>query len=351
MIGSSVNPALGRIDYSPITRGAESAAQSIQAGGQAYGNMFANLGQQIGNSLAQKKKEEEQYKSIISATKSLATNVDNLKDVSPDVKAWVKKTTESIDNPKLSSMERANLAQSLNPMINSVVGSAINQSMASDARKRQGMELNAALERNKTAGIEAQLRTPGMTFEKLNASAEAAPEQTFATLTQFMSAGEALAVMESTGKISQETKEAKLGLIRAQIKETSTPKSVALTDTDKELNDRIAAEEAQLGRRVTALERVKLRDAMKTPTPLLRPGTKKDLILEDPETGKEKTVPSVWDGNEWRVEVSGAPVYLSPPGMFGGGGKTPNPSIFGRPYASDLDAGVRNFTTLLNPKK
>ena len=53
MIGSSVNPALGRIDYSPITRGAESAAQSIQAGGQAYGQMFANLGQQIGSGIQQ----------------------------------------------------------------------------------------------------------------------------------------------------------------------------------------------------------------------------------------------------------------------------------------------------------
>lgn len=53
MIGSTVNPALGRIDYSPITQGAQSAAQSIQAGGQAYGQMFANLGQQIGSGIQQ----------------------------------------------------------------------------------------------------------------------------------------------------------------------------------------------------------------------------------------------------------------------------------------------------------
>lgn len=53
MIGSSVNPALGRIDYSPITRGAESAAQSIQAGGQAYGQMFSNLGKQISGGFEQ----------------------------------------------------------------------------------------------------------------------------------------------------------------------------------------------------------------------------------------------------------------------------------------------------------
>lgn len=58
MIGSSINPALGRIDYSPITRGAESAAQSIQAGGQAYGNMFANLGQQIGGGIQQYQKNK-----------------------------------------------------------------------------------------------------------------------------------------------------------------------------------------------------------------------------------------------------------------------------------------------------
>jgi len=60
MIGSSVNPALGRIDYSPITRGAESAAQSIQAGGQAYGNMFANLGQQIGSGIQQYQKNKQE---------------------------------------------------------------------------------------------------------------------------------------------------------------------------------------------------------------------------------------------------------------------------------------------------
>jgi hypothetical protein len=63
MIGSSVNPSLGRIDYSPITQGAQSAAQSIQAGGQAYGQMFANLGQQIGSGIQnyQKNKEERDF--------------------------------------------------------------------------------------------------------------------------------------------------------------------------------------------------------------------------------------------------------------------------------------------------
>lgn len=354
MIGSTVNPALGRVDYSPITRGAESAAQSIQAGGQAYGQMFSNLGNvgaQIFGSLAKQKKEEEQYKSIVSSTKSLAANVANLKDVSPDVKDWVKKTTDAIDNPKLSSMERATLAQSINPMINSVVGSAINQSMASDARKRQGMELNAALQRNKTAGIEAQLRTPGMTFEKLNASAEAAPEQTLSILTQYMPVGEALAVMDSTDKINQETRKAKLDLIKAQTQESLTPKATVVTDKAATLNRAIAAAEQRLGVKLNAIQIAEVERSLETPTQLLRPGTERDLVLKDPESGENKTIPAYWDGNEWREKVSGAQVYQKTPSLMGGGSPETNPAMFGRPITSGSGAGVRDFGDLLNPPK
>jgi hypothetical protein len=70
MIGSSVNPALGRIDYSPITQGAQSAAQSIQAGGQAYGQMFANLGQQIGSGIQQYQKNKEERDFFETAVRS-----------------------------------------------------------------------------------------------------------------------------------------------------------------------------------------------------------------------------------------------------------------------------------------
>ena len=67
MIGSTVNPALGRIDYSPITQGAQSAAQSIQNAGQITGQMYSNLGSTIGNQLTtsvqqyQKNKEERDF--------------------------------------------------------------------------------------------------------------------------------------------------------------------------------------------------------------------------------------------------------------------------------------------------
>jgi len=76
MIGSSVNPALGRIDYSPITRGAESAAQSIQAGGQAYGNMFANLGKQIGGGIEQYQKNKQEREFLVSTIGGRLSEVD-----------------------------------------------------------------------------------------------------------------------------------------------------------------------------------------------------------------------------------------------------------------------------------
>jgi hypothetical protein len=355
MIGSSVNPALGRIDYSPITQGAQSAAQSIQNAGQVTGQMFSNLGNvgaQVFGALAKKKQEEKQYQSIISSTKAFVRNVDELKDVSPEIKDWVKKTSATIDDPKLSSMERATLAQTLSPMYNSVIGSAVNQSMADDARKKQATRIVTALKQNQSAGVAEQLRTPGMTFEKLNVAAKASPQQTISLLLeQGVPLNEAVTVYKSIDELDRKKTEAEIGLIEAQMQERLAPKSVTLTDTDKELNDRIAAKQAQLGRVITAAEKVELRDAMKTPTPSLRPGTKKDLILEDPETGKKKTVPAVWDGNEWREQTSEALIYLSPPGMFGGGGKTINPLMFGRSSAPDLGANVRDFNDLLKPKK
>lgn len=354
MIGSTVNPALGRIDYSPITQGAQSAAQSIQAGGQAYGQMFSNLGNvgaQIFGSLAKQKKEEEQYKSIISSTKAFVKNVDSLKDISPEVKDWVKKTTQTIDDPKLSSMERANIAQALNPMLNSVIGGAMSQSMADEARRKQGERVVSALRQNQTAGVAEQLRTPGMTFEKLNVSAKASPQQTLSLLVQQgLPVSEALSIIKNTDELDRKMTEAQIGLIEAQTEAQKAPKSVSLTDTDKELNDRIAAEESRIGRPVTAAERVQLRDAMKTPTPLLRAGMERDLVLTDPESGKNKTIPAYWDGNEWREKNSGARVYQKTPSIMGGGPLEINPAMFGRPPASGSEAGVRDFKDLFNPK-
>jgi hypothetical protein len=60
MIGSTVNPALGRIDYSPIVQGAQSAAQSIQNAGQVTGQMYANLGKQISGGFEQYQKNKEE---------------------------------------------------------------------------------------------------------------------------------------------------------------------------------------------------------------------------------------------------------------------------------------------------
>ena len=76
MIGSTVNPALGRVDYSPITRGAESAAQSIQAGGQAYGQMFSNLGKQIGGGIEQYQKNKQEREFLVTTLEGRLSEAD-----------------------------------------------------------------------------------------------------------------------------------------------------------------------------------------------------------------------------------------------------------------------------------
>jgi len=354
MIGSSVNPALGRIDYSPITRGAESAAQSIQAGGQAYGNMFSNLGNigaQVFGSLAKQKKEEQQYKSIISSTQAFVKNVDELEDVSPQIKAWVKKTSATIDDPKLSSMERATLAQTLYPMYNSVIGGAVSQSMADDARKKQGIRIAAALRQGENIGLAEQLRNPGITFEKLSASAKASPRDTIGLMVrEGVPLDQAVNAFKTVDDLDRKKTEAEIGLIDAQMKERLAPKGVTVTDKAATLKRAIDAEELRRGVKLNAIQIADVERSLETPTPLLRAGMEKDLILTDPEGGENKTIPAFWDGNEWREKVSGALVYISPPGMFGGGGKTPNPAMFGRSSAPDLNAGARDFNDLLKPK-
>ena len=66
MIGSTVNPALGRIDYSPIVQGAQSAAQSILNAGQVTGQMYSNLGKQINSGIEQYQKNKEERDFFVS---------------------------------------------------------------------------------------------------------------------------------------------------------------------------------------------------------------------------------------------------------------------------------------------
>lgn len=349
MIGSSINPALGRIDYSPITRGAESAAQSIQNAGQVTGQMFSNLGNvgaQVFGALAKKKQEEKQYQSIISSTKAFVSNADKLEGVPDSIKSWMKTTSATLDNKDMSSQEKAVLAQTLSPMYNSVIGSAVSQSMADDARKKQGMRIATALQQNQTAGITEQLNTPGMTFEKLNVAAKASPQQTLSMLVQQgVPVSEALSIIKNTDDLDRRETQAKIGLLEAQTKETLTPKGVTVTDKAATFNRAVAAKEEQLGRKLNATEKASL----ETPTPSLSAGTERDLVLMNPVTKKNITIKAEWDGTEFRDKISGAQVYKKPPGIFGGGDGEVNPAMFGLPPEPDIDP-LTPITFTYDPK-
>jgi len=110
MIGSSVNPALGRIDYSPITQGAQSAAQSIQAGGQAYGQMFANLGQQIGSGIQQYQQNKQKRDFLEAQVRSnIGEAIQSMNKFNADSSAYGGKAPirpEAFENISLGELPR-----------------------------------------------------------------------------------------------------------------------------------------------------------------------------------------------------------------------------------------------------
>jgi len=130
MIGSSVNPALGRIDYSPITRGAESAAQSIQAGGQAYGNMFANLGQQIGSGIQQYQKNKQERDFAVTTLGSRLNEADQIvNDFLAKPKLYNNKPPINLDIlKKIARKDIPNMSITTLTALNNEVGGLIDKS-------------------------------------------------------------------------------------------------------------------------------------------------------------------------------------------------------------------------------
>ena len=58
-LGSNINAALGRIDYSPIARGGESMARGIAQAGQVKGQTYASIGQNISQGIQKYQKNQK----------------------------------------------------------------------------------------------------------------------------------------------------------------------------------------------------------------------------------------------------------------------------------------------------
>ena len=61
-LGSNINAALGRIDYSPIARGGESMARGIAQAGQVKGQTYASIGQNISQGIQKYQKNQLEKK-------------------------------------------------------------------------------------------------------------------------------------------------------------------------------------------------------------------------------------------------------------------------------------------------
>ena len=149
-LGSNINAALGRIDYSPIARGGESMARGIAQAGQVKGQTYASIGQNISQGIQKyqknqlEKKEQEGARNMLE--KALADpRLANALNLSPgDDNAYDKGELNAII---ASAGGRQNLAAFLNQgqemSAQQEFRKAQMDEMAANARYRDASAINA----------------------------------------------------------------------------------------------------------------------------------------------------------------------------------------------------------------
>jgi hypothetical protein len=109
--GSTINPSLGRTDYSAYLQGAQQGAQGVLAGGQAIGQGIQNAGAAIGDAI--KQYHQNKVMTDTAMGKVLGALADNkrIQDViyQGDAPPGVKKALEAVSKGKNPSLEQAAL--------------------------------------------------------------------------------------------------------------------------------------------------------------------------------------------------------------------------------------------------
>jgi hypothetical protein len=264
----------------------------------------------------------------------------------------MKTTSQTLDNKDMSSQEKAVLAQTLIPMYNSVVGSAVSQSMADAARKKQGTDLAVTLRGlgpKSTANVPEYLRRKDLPAEIYPDVPES--EILASLIERGLPITEAIKITENTSKIKRDAEQAKIDLLKAQARHYNTPTAPTVTDKAAMLNRAIAGEEAKTGIKLNATQIALLERSLEAPRALIVEGTVEDKIITDPQTGKEVTVKARYEGNRWVEVKSGIPISGPPadPYLGTGGPAIANPYFFNTPNSpssSPAPTRVRNFTDL-----
>jgi hypothetical protein len=135
--GSQINPALGRIDYTPYAQGAMMGAQSIGQG-------IANLGQGIASGIEQYQKQKKENKMMEAQLKANINSLEGLgaisSSLSPQAQEVFNGTMSKLNDPSTPLVEKLALSQSAQK----TVGELLNFGIQEREKQQQMIATNAA---------------------------------------------------------------------------------------------------------------------------------------------------------------------------------------------------------------
>ena len=139
--GSTINPALGRTDYSAYAQGAI-------AGGQAIGQGIANLGQGIASGIEQYGKQKKENKQLEAKLKGSIVALEGLgqiaKGVSPEADASYTGLMSKLNDPSISITEKVALSDAAQGTLKELISFGIQANAKRDAATATNLGLASA---------------------------------------------------------------------------------------------------------------------------------------------------------------------------------------------------------------
>lgn len=128
--GSQINPALGRVDYTPYMQGAVAGAQSIGQG-------IASLGQSIGSGMEAYAKRKKENKMMEASLKANINSLEGLSKIasslSPQAQEQFNSTMQQLNDPSIPLTEKVALSEAAQK----TVGELINFGMQEKQKQEQ----------------------------------------------------------------------------------------------------------------------------------------------------------------------------------------------------------------------
>ena len=139
--GSTINPSLGRTDYSAYAQGAI-------AGGQAIGQGIANLGQGIASGIEQYAKQKKENKQLEANLKGSIVALEGLgpiaKSVSPEADASYTGLMSKLNDPSISITEKVALSDAAQGTLKELISLGIQANTKRDAVTATNLALASA---------------------------------------------------------------------------------------------------------------------------------------------------------------------------------------------------------------